>query len=389
MTAELICIWLAFTQTLLYSINAETTLTLSTPINPVPVDGILVLHCQIWNIHENHNVMIVRTTNGRIDRLTTGKVVLPSTAEERIFLSVRTFPDGSNVYVITMVNVNLNDDGVYRCSVSTMSDIGDLQTVARDSTNIRIKQFPGVGNPSCTNQHDSLVYQENGVIDLTCSSEMGVPHVQLNWVRRGYDERVTVQDLTKDNRVISRLQLRAQVHLQNALFVCKMTSTDFPELQRTCEIGPITILRSSDNAIDSSDVLVQNPKESLDNEDTFPTSSLPDECSSSACASSSYTTFYLTLSTAAAGLLCVIFFTTTVVMCCKYHNISTEIAERPQQYTCGIREPDPVYVSLQRRRENEMVYMTLEDPNNPEGKVLLPREVFDEFCNRTLSLRKT
>ena len=84
----------------------------------------------------------------------------------------------------------------------------------------------------------------------------------------------------------------------------------------------------------------------------------------------------------------VVFLITTIVMCCKYHDISAQVNRDRSQYTHS-RELDPVYVSLQRRREQEQVYMTLEDPNNPEGKVLLPKEVFDQFYNRTLTLRKT
>ena len=50
---------------------------------------------------------------------------------------------------------------------------------------------------------------------------------------------------------------------------------------------------------------------------------------------------------------------------------------------------EPVYVSLQRRQppERNSMFMSVEDPNNPGNKVLMPREVFDEFY-RSLSLKK-
>ena len=62
-------------------------------------------------------------------------------------------------------------------------------------------------------------------------------------------------------------------------------------------------------------------------------------------------------------------------MCCKYCSISPASSRR-QSYITPTSVVDPVYFSLQRPRENDRVYMTLEDPNNPEGKVLLPKEVF-------------
>ena len=98
--------------------------------------------------------------------------------------------------------------------------------------------------------------------------------------------------------------------------------------------------------------------------------------------------FYLTVSTAATCLLTIVFIITTCIMCFKHHSLSSNIRQRSVPTPPSLAS-DPVYVSLQRRNTNERVYMTLEDPNNPDGKVLLPKEVFDEFYNRTLSLRKT
>ena len=43
------------------------------------------------------------------------------------------------------------------------------------------------------------------------------------------------------------------------------------------------------------------------------------------------------------------------------------------------QDTDPVYVSLQRRSNYERVYMPFEEPNITENKVVLPKEVFDEF----------
>ena len=68
-------------------------------------------------------------------------------------------------------------------------------------------------------------------------------------------------------------------------------------------------------------------------------------------------------------------------MCFKHHSLSSNIRRRSVPTPPSLAT-DPVYVSLQRRNTNERVYMTLEDPNNPDGKVLLPKEVFDEFYNR-------
>ena len=74
--------------------------------------------------------------------------------------------------------------------------------------------------------------------------------------------------------------------------------------------------------------------------------------------------------------------------CCKYFTISGEVVAAQGSFT-SCDGSEPVYVSLQRRQlpERNSMYMSVEDPNNPGNKVLMPREVFDEFY-KSLSLKK-
>ena len=100
---------------------------------------------------------------------------------------------------------------------------------------------------------------------------------------------------------------------------------------------------------------------------------------------------YLTISMIGASILCILFLTTTIMYCYKYHIISTETSE-PRR-TVSINDgSEPVYVSLQRRQDYDRnsicsTYMTVEDPNNPGGKVVMPKEVFEEFY-RTLTIKR-
>ena len=165
----------------------------------------------------------------------------------------------------------------------------------------------------------------------------------------------------------------------------EMTSSNFPDRVRSCEIGPISAQLSS-HAVNRDSCLTTTWDEIIRVESAEPKGDCMNTCTSF----SSTMVFYLTVSTAAEILLAFIFFITTIFMCCKHHYVSSNVG-RSQRYvtTPPSQVSDPVYVSLSRRNTNERVYMTLEDPNNPEGKVLLPKEVFDEFYNRTLTLRKT
>ena len=167
-------------------------------------------------------------------------------------------------------------------------------------------------------------------------------------------------------------------------FCCEMTSEGFPDQMRSCEIGPIFVKPKISTINSGFSLTTRTPGQIMNFDSTKPTG----ECQN-ICSSSSDTIFYLTVSTAATCLLTIVFVITTCIMCFKHHSVSSNVRQRQRQAPSPPSlASDPFYVSLQRRNTNERVYMTLEDPNNPEGKVLLPKEVFDEFCNRTLSLRK-
>ena len=82
------------------------------------------------------------------------------------------------------------------------------------------------------------------------------------------------------------------------------------------------------------------------------------------------------------------FITTTIILCCKYCKKSHEVRAVQRSISCGDGS-EPVYVSLQRRPEPDRssMYMSVEDPNNPGNKILMPREVIEEFY-RSLSLKR-
>ena len=128
---------------------------------------------------------------------------------------------------------------------------------------------------------------------------------------------------------------------------------------------------------------------------------ISNDCSSECPKDNKYTILYLSVSTVGAAILCVVFLTTTIIWCYKYHNISSEIGETQQRNIVSCDGSEPVYVSLQKRQEPERrslymeperspiyrepdrssTYMSVEDPNNPGSKVLMPKEVFEEFYN--------
>ena len=162
-----------------------------------------------------------------------------------------------------------------------------------------------------------------------------------------------------------------------------MTSPGFPDIIRTCRIGPITVRQNKDKENTAVSIpLVTHPPVMK------PGTVLPNECHIECDSDDQYIILYLSVATIGATILCLIFLTTTIIYCCKYRRITAVTRNEQRNITSGDGS-EPVYVSLQKRPENEMnsTFMSVEDPNNPGNKVLMPKEVMDEFY-RSLSLKK-
>ena len=361
--------------------EGETTVEVTTPINPVTLGGILAVQCQIWNIQSGDTVAIARKFDGGSEQISSGSSIRESSSvKDRVYLAERTFTDGSMVYFLTMLDVISSDSGEYSCSVINFD--GTLPTVlGHDSIDVEILTFPDKSQPSCTGNPPNLMLTKENTLELTCSSYKTVPIVDLKWRSLLTYEYLQSSDLSVGDSVVSQHYVRTNMAHNGAIFRCEMTSPGFPDRIRSCEIGPISV-ESPLNTVALS-LTTRTPKDVIRLETTKPIG----DCLNT-CTSSSEEIFYLTISTGATCLLAIIFFLTTITMCCKYHNVSSNVRPRSVPSPPSLAS-DPVYVSLQRRNTNERVYMTLEDPNNPEGKVLLPKEVFDEFYNRTLSLKKS
>ena len=366
--------------------TAETTLEITTPINRVAVGDILAIQCQIWNIQTGDTVAIARTSTDGSEQISYGSRIIESSVEDRVYLSTRTFSDGSSVYFLTLLDVRLSDSGEYLCSVTRIAE--SLPSIIdHDSIDVQINSFPDKSQPSCAVNPLNLMIIEGNTLELTCSTYKTVPIVDLKWRSLLKYEYLQSPILFQGDTVVSRLYITTEKAHHGEIFRCEITSPSFPDRIQSCEIGPMSIQSSSNIADSGFSLTTRTSKEVIRVDTANPITPIGD-CQN-VCTSLN-TAFYLTVSTAATGLLSIIFFITTIVMCCKYHNVSSDVRQN-QRYvpTPPSQVSDPVYVSLSRRNTNERVYMTLEDPNNPEGKVLLPKEVFDEFYNRTLTLKKT
>ena len=362
--------------------ESRVRVEVTTPINPVTVDGILAVQCQLWNIQNGDTVVLARTFEGGSEQISSGNSILQSSVQDRVYLSLRTFPDGSTMYFLTMLNVLSIDKGGFACTVDRMIGLRSTE-VGYDSIDVRVYSFPDETQPSCVNNPQDLMMEEGYMLDLACSAYNTFPVVDLKWRLLSNYEYLPSSKSNEGDTVIANVYIKIDLTHDGAIFRCEMTSEGFPDQMRSCTIGPISVKPSKSTIDHVFSLTTRTPREIMNFDSTKPTG----ECRN-ICPSSSDTIFHLTVSTAATCLLTIVFIITTCIMCFKHHSLSSNIRQRRVPTPPSLTS-DPVYVSLQRCNTNERVYMTLEDPNNPDGKVLLPKEVFDEFYNRTLSLRKT
>ena len=378
-----------------------TTVEVTVPIHPLTVGGILAIQCHIQNMEDDYTVRMFRAINGRTEHLTTEMIYFPSSVEQqgeqRLFVSKRTMPGGILVYFMTIVNLSYDDEGEYLCRVYTLSG-GDYVKVTEGSTNVEIYFLPNRIYPQCQSEPVLTENMNEGVqLKLKCISSRGSPEVALRWVDN-LNQEIFSTTKNQDDTVSSEINVRTATSRHGLIFICEMSSPGFPGFKRTCKIGPITIKEKMERKKPPiiQPVIPMDPVETI--KGNIITTNECTKCSSE----NKYTILYLSMATVAASILCMVFLTTTIIWCYKYHNISSEITNPQQRRNITSYDgSEPVYVSLQARQEPDRnslysapdrrsiykepdkssTYMSVEDPNNPGSKVLMPKEVFEEFYN--------
>ena len=390
--------------------SEETTVDVTVPVSPVVVGDILALQCQITNMEDDYTIRMFHVINGQSKEIT-GNRYLSSPLGQRVFVSRRTMPDGIFVYFMTILDVSMLDQGEYFCKVYTLSG-ADYITVAEGTIDVTINYLPNSIYPQC--QSTPAVTENLNVnihLKLTCLSEKGSPTVTLRWIDN-FNQEIFSQNEVQDGTVSSEINQRVSKSLHGKVFVCEMTSFGFEDFKRTCKIGPFRIMKSE--TIDHVADTAMFPPMVTIKHSTLLTNNCANGCSSD----DKYTILYLSMAAVGAGILSIVFLITTIVMCCKYRGISSEVRDTSKRNISITDGSEPVYVSLQRRPEpaipersvytesdrssiykeperrtiykepdRSSTYMSVEDPNNPGSKVLMPKEVFEEFYN-SLSLKK-
>ena len=404
---------------LMHGIKA-VTVEVTVPVYPVTVGGVLAIQCEIRNMENDHEIRMYRVTKAHTEQLTSGPLYRVSSLEQRIFVAKRDMPGKLTVFFATIVDVVLLDQGEYFCKVYTLSG-SDHVKVSEGSVHVNIYFLPNSIYPQCRSVPAVVEnMNENVPLELTCISAKGNPAVELRWIDNSNQE-ISSRSMTHDDTVSAEITLAISPS-HGKIYICEMTNPGFPDFQRICQIGPVTI--KANTKVEDTRVVKHNMPLSPSETNNHKTR-LSNGCSSECPSNDEYTILYLSVATLGSAMLCVVFLITTIIMCIKYKNAPSEV--RSTQRNMAIADgSEKVYVSLDRRPEpaiserrsiykepdrsslysaperrslykepeiyngsdtSSTTYMSVEDPNNPGSKVLMPKEVFEEFYN-SLTMKK-
>ena len=262
---EKVLIWTAATLLLNFACvflraYASPRVSLTVPVTPVRVEGMLSLRCQIWDADDTYGITISRFIGGKTDIMALNGHIQPG-VDERIFLAVRRLSEGGSVvHFLSIINVEREDEGVYYCNVFHASS---MEMVKRDYTAVEVAFFPDDTFPMCSSSNE--VIMEGHTLLLNCTTEDSNPTVNIHWRRTAYHngEVLKTTQHIRDGFVYSELPLKLSMADNQAVYLCEISHPDFPDHVQSCHVGPLNVIADPSVTQDSSGGQYQPPERTI------------------------------------------------------------------------------------------------------------------------------
>ena len=221
-------------------------------------------------------------TKAEASTTTTPTVVDIDAKSEASTTSTPTIADTAAVTtdILTTDYDNTTDSSLSPEEDSTSTSM-ETSNTAQSSTSTNYF-FPD-SDPQCTSSMSPMSLTEGSNMTLTCTSTEGNPPVSIEWSKPGSELR-TPSTFTFEGVSISQITYTVAREDEGAIIICYVGSAQFPDLLRTCFIGPLQIQASP------STPLPDDSTESTTVEDTQ--SSTLDLMTSSAVPSSTYPNYF-------------------------------------------------------------------------------------------------
>ncbi len=345
---------------------AETRVSASAPVNPVHEGDILSLYCQIYHLQDWQSVEIHRkVSNKPMERLSVGESILQD-IDDRIFIAYRRLQDGASAYFLSVTDVSRYDQGEYFCKVGDNNNFG--APIATASFNFTVTYFPPEGDPVCNPRSISTIDADFKGTELTCSSAIGNPPVDIYWRKYGETSRLNGTTTKSGSRIQTTLKITSAD--LRTIFTCEVLSKAYPGRNQTCKIGPLRIGSTGDDREPLSTIGYKRPEHvrptklmPYDKGGNRVTTSKEQFCSDKCLLLKSPTSRYpfWIITTAVTSVIAIMMLCLILILYFKYIRRS----DMHSQNTISRRQyMDDIYTELEIKRNENSVYMTL--PKKPK-----------------------
>ena len=335
------------------------------PSQKIETNAVFAVHCQINGLQEGkHRVEIFKIANQRSVPLSTSQSV-NDMVDERVLLAVRQMEDSSVVYFLTITGATQSDEAEYSCKVTELYPT--LREVASDAVNMELTYFPANTYPVCEpNGSDQPfpVVHEGDKITLSCHSETGNPIVNIGWQKGSYTYQ-NVRREEENGRIYASVDVRVKASDNGAVFVCEITSNEFPLQKQTCHYGPLSVIPNQNNnnpnvigdSLSTSIATLDSTINSI--EDTADFLDITTRCQQE-CKQSNSSVMHWIITTIIASVLAFIFLIFAIVLVilktCRSSEWDSADYHEPQ-YDGNISER--MYREIDSRRDGGKMYMSL------------------------------
>lgn len=340
---------------------SQTRVEFSAPLNPIEEGGVCALHCQVWNLEQGHTVEIYRTYETHNKRLSWDEFL--GNVDDRWFLATRQLTDGSLVFFLSMTDTTRADKGNYSCKVITT--FPSLQEIAADSIHVDVLYSPEDSDPVCSPDFDTpRVIFEGSRTTINCSSEAGNPVVKLRWSKSGKDITDYSATSLSGGRAHSQLTFIASRKDNGVVFLCKIENNYGVDEERTCHVGPFTVLPNPDGPYiepeDTTDSFIVNPFTSkpVDEDSNPKRTPTSDECLNE-CSYLSRPVIYWIIGTIFTSIIALTFLIIAAFLFFKLCHISSN---NNLDYSLPRKPagPEELYVEVDCKRDDRCMYMALQ-----------------------------
>ncbi|XP_071792144.1 uncharacterized protein [Asterias amurensis] len=149
--------------------------------------------------------------------------------------------DNVTTYTLNINDVTRDDDGRYQCQVLQGNDDG-YSAVASESLILSVLYFPASIYPQCS-VSGPLTLLTDSELSVSCMSEVGNPQISSVWTTEFSTLLQPVYRMDElPNMVVAQLDLYTTSDLDGAVYVCRVSSPAYPNLNQNCTLGPLRVI---------------------------------------------------------------------------------------------------------------------------------------------------